>query len=264
MADERTMAELLQAPTEGYEDAIVVPAILAENFELKHGILNLVTSKQLYGHDKEDPHAHIRWFNKITFTMRYLNVPNTSIKLMFFPFIIEGAARMWLEKESHRSILTWEDLVSKFAWDRFKDLLCACPHHGFMELHQLDTFYNAINPTDQDSLNSAAGVNVFDKMPQDYLRIIESKSKVRNSRNKPVVSRVSTNTSYTNITQFHEVVTLTDAVKDLLRQNKTPTPAFVKAVEDSCVTCSGPHPYCNCTATDGNAFKDNIQNMFQQ
>nr|GEW18826.1 reverse transcriptase domain-containing protein [Tanacetum cinerariifolium] len=61
MADQRTMAKLLQAPTKGYEDAIVVPAILAENFELKHGLLNLVTSKQFYGHDKEDPHAHIRW-----------------------------------------------------------------------------------------------------------------------------------------------------------------------------------------------------------
>ncbi|GJV56171.1 hypothetical protein Tco_1457176 [Tanacetum coccineum] len=30
MADQRTMAELLQAPTEGYGDAIVIPAILAE------------------------------------------------------------------------------------------------------------------------------------------------------------------------------------------------------------------------------------------
>nr|GEX24686.1 hypothetical protein [Tanacetum cinerariifolium] len=37
MADQRIMAELLQAPTEGYEDEIGVLAILAENFELKHG-----------------------------------------------------------------------------------------------------------------------------------------------------------------------------------------------------------------------------------
>nr|GEX56736.1 DNA-directed DNA polymerase [Tanacetum cinerariifolium] len=225
----------------------------------------------------------------ITSTMRYPNVPNTSIKLMLFSFSVEGATRIWLEKELPRSILTWEDLVSRFinqffpplkttnlhnkitnfrqrfdesfceAWDHFKDLLRACPHHGFTKLHQLDTFYNAINPTDQDSLNAAAGGNFLDKMPRDCLRIIESKSKVCNSRNKPIVSRVSTNTSSTNITQFPEVVALTDAVKDLLRQNKTLTLASVKAVEDSYVTCGGPHPYYNCTATDGNAFKDNIQ-----
>nr|GEZ30913.1 reverse transcriptase domain-containing protein [Tanacetum cinerariifolium] len=173
MADNRTMAELLQAPTEGYVEAI------------------------FFGHDKEDPHAHIRYFNKITSTMRVPNVPSSSIKLMLFPFSLEGAARIWLEKESPRSILTWDDLVTKFinqffppsktinlrneitrfqqrfdesfyeAWDRFNDLLRACPHHGFSELHQHDTFYNALNVNDQDSLNSAAGGNFLDKMPRE-------------------------------------------------------------------------------------------------
>nr|GEZ89413.1 reverse transcriptase domain-containing protein [Tanacetum cinerariifolium] len=100
MADNRTMAELLQAPTEGHEDAIVIPKITANNFELKHGLINLVQNKQFFRHDKEDSHAHIRYFNKITFTMRFPNVPSSSIKLMLFPFSLEGAARIWLEKES--------------------------------------------------------------------------------------------------------------------------------------------------------------------
>ncbi|GJY53310.1 reverse transcriptase domain-containing protein [Tanacetum coccineum] len=78
MADNRIMAQLLEAPTEGYEDAIVVPEITANNFEIKHGLLNLVQNKQFFGHDKEDPHAHIRYFNKITSTMKFSNVPNTS------------------------------------------------------------------------------------------------------------------------------------------------------------------------------------------
>ncbi|GJT69851.1 reverse transcriptase domain-containing protein [Tanacetum coccineum] len=72
-----TMGQLLEAPTEGYEDAIVVPEINA-NFELKHGLINLVQNKQFFGHDKEDPHAHIRYFNKITSTMKFPNVPSTS------------------------------------------------------------------------------------------------------------------------------------------------------------------------------------------
>ncbi|GJZ45272.1 hypothetical protein Tco_0592868 [Tanacetum coccineum] len=94
MDDNRTMAQLLEAPTEGYEDAIVVPEITANNFEIKHGLLNLVQNKQFFGHDKEDPHAHIRYFNKITSTMKFPNVPNTSVKLMLFPFSLEGAARI--------------------------------------------------------------------------------------------------------------------------------------------------------------------------
>ncbi|GJW45733.1 hypothetical protein Tco_0077379 [Tanacetum coccineum] len=64
------------------------------------------------------------------------------------------------------------------AWDRYKDLLRACPHHGFTKLHQLDTFYNALNPADQDSLNSAAGGNLLERRTQDVLTIIENKSKI--------------------------------------------------------------------------------------
>ncbi|GKB39765.1 reverse transcriptase domain-containing protein [Tanacetum coccineum] len=114
MADNRTMAQLLEAPTEGYEDAIVFIPEITRYFEIKHGLLNLVQNKQFFGNDKEDPHAHIRYFNKITSTMKFPNVPNTSVKLMLFPFSLEGAARIWLEKEPPRSIETWDDLVSKF------------------------------------------------------------------------------------------------------------------------------------------------------
>nr|GEU61854.1 reverse transcriptase domain-containing protein [Tanacetum cinerariifolium] len=127
MADNRTMAQMLQAPIEGYEDAIVVPPINANNFELKQTLINLVQSNQ--------------------FT----------------------------------------------AWERFKDLLRQCPHHGFSELHQLVTFYNALNPNDQDALDSAVRGNFLEKIPRECLSIIESKSKVRYSRSRVTDSRVSTN-----------------------------------------------------------------------
>ncbi|GJW37365.1 reverse transcriptase domain-containing protein [Tanacetum coccineum] len=266
MADNRTMAELLEAPTEGYEDAIVVPEITANNFEIKHGLLNLVQNKQFFGHDKEDPHAHIRYFNKITSTMKFPNVPSTSVKLMLFLFSLEGAARIWLEKEPPRSIHTWDDLVSKFinkffppskttnlrneitrfqqkfdetfyeAWDRFNDLLRACPHHGFSELHQLDTFYNALNSNDQDSLNSIMGGHCFQSEYELFY---------------PVSS---------------DVAELKDMVRALIldKKNQTPAPAPVKAVEQSCVTCGGGHSYQNCPATDGNVYRDNIQEYVSQ
>nr|GEW76292.1 reverse transcriptase domain-containing protein [Tanacetum cinerariifolium] len=64
------------------------------------------------------------------------------------------------------------------AWEHFKDLLRQCPHHGFSELHQLDTFYNALNPNDQDALDSTAGRTFLDKIPRECLSIIESKSKI--------------------------------------------------------------------------------------
>ncbi|GJV66668.1 hypothetical protein Tco_1482177 [Tanacetum coccineum] len=177
MADNRTMAQLLEAPTEGYEDAIVVPEITANNFEIKHGLLNLVQNKQFFGHDKEDPHAHIRYFNKITSTMKFPNVPN-SLNL---------------------------------------------PHEV---------------------------VNFLDKMPRECLKIIESKSKVRQSRSKAVVAKVSTSSSTPAVSP--DVAELKDMVRALILDKKNQTPAPVKAVEQSCVTCGGGHSYQNYPATEAN------------
>nr|GEX19463.1 hypothetical protein [Tanacetum cinerariifolium] len=68
-----------------------------------------------------------------------------------------------------------------------------CPHHGFSELHQLDNFYNALNPNDQGALDSAAGGNFLDKIPRECLSIIESKSKVRYSRSRVTDVRENVN-----------------------------------------------------------------------
>ncbi|GKF26942.1 hypothetical protein Tco_0082836, partial [Tanacetum coccineum] len=101
-------------------------------------------------------------------------------------------------------------------------------------------------------------------MPRDCLRIIESKSKVRNSRNKPVVAKVSSSSSTPGISP--DVAELKDMVKALLLEKKNQTQALtpVKAVEESCVTCGGTHSYRNCPATDGNVYRDNIQEFVTQ
>nr|GEV27209.1 hypothetical protein [Tanacetum cinerariifolium] len=146
------------------------------------------------------------------------------------------------------------------------------PLSWFIELHQLDTFYNALNPADQDSLNSVAGGNLLERRTQDVLTIIENKSKVRNSQNKSIVSQVKSsaaNSSYSSeigklthaVNQQTSVVTT--AMTAILKQFQvTPPPASVKAIEEICVTCGGAHPYYQCLAVDGNTFpeyQDNIQ-----
>nr|GEV59383.1 hypothetical protein [Tanacetum cinerariifolium] len=220
MADQRTMTELLRAPTEGYAEAIVFPPILAEQFELKHSLINMITSDQFFRLEKDNPYDHIR------------------------------AARRWLEKEPPRSILTWEDLFDESfheACDRYKDLLRACPHHGFTELHQLNTFYNALNPADQDSLNSAAGGNLLERRTQDVLKIIKNKSKIAK-----LTHAVNQQTSV-----------VTTAMTTILKQfQATPHLASVKGIEEICITCGGAHPDYQCLAADGNTFSklgDNIQ-----
>ncbi|GJS78146.1 reverse transcriptase domain-containing protein [Tanacetum coccineum] len=214
-------------------------------------------------------------------------VPNDVIKLMMFPYSLEGAARIWYDKEPPNSILTWDDLVNKFvnqffppsktthlkneisrftqkfdetfgeAWERFKEMLRACPHHGFTELTQIDTFYNGLNENDQDSLNAAAGGNLLSKTTREALNIIENKSKVRYSRNKPNVSRVNSTSRESSSKTDERIDKLADQISTLVEivSKKVVTPATVKAVEESCVTCSGPHAYYNYANTDSNQSK---------
>ncbi|GKC71799.1 reverse transcriptase domain-containing protein [Tanacetum coccineum] len=106
-------------------------------------------------------------------------------------------------------------------------------------------------------------------MPRECLKIIESKSKVRQSRSNAIVSKVCTSSSTPAVSS--DVAELKDMVKALLldkkNQSQAPTHqtlAPVKVVEQSCVTCGGGHSYQNCPATNGNIYRDNIQEYVSQ
>nr|GEX88308.1 reverse transcriptase domain-containing protein [Tanacetum cinerariifolium] len=133
-------------------------------------------------------------------------------------------------------------------------MLRACPHNRFSELTQIDTFYNGLNDNDQDSLNATTGENLLSKTNREALHIIENKSKVRYSRNKPDVSRINT-TSRENASKTDDRIDkLVDQISNLVDifAKKVVTPATVKAVEESCVTCGGNHAYYNYDATNSN------------
>nr|GEV40043.1 hypothetical protein [Tanacetum cinerariifolium] len=214
MAD-RTMKELLQAPTEGYGEAIVILEILADNFEIKTNLLQLVQTNKFHGFERDNPHTHISNFKRMTSTLKYRDVPNNVIKLMLFPYSLERAARIWYEKEPPNSILTWDDL---------------------------------------DSLNVAAGGNLLSKTTREALKIIENKSKVRYSRSKSNFSRVNTNSRDSASKTDDRIDKLADQISNLVEivNKQVITPAYAKAVEKTCVICGGAHAYYDCIATDIN------------
>nr|GFB57771.1 reverse transcriptase domain-containing protein [Tanacetum cinerariifolium] len=148
----------------------------------------------------------------------------------------------WLDKEPQRSILTWEDLNFNEAWECFKDLLRQCPHHGFSELHQLDTFYNALNPNDQDALDSAAGDNFLDKIPRKCLSIIESKSKVRYSRSRVTDVRANANAplSYSSHSNSFDIQQIAAALENKLDIRMNRFEKSLNEMKNSLVTPTAP------------------------
>nr|GFB30998.1 reverse transcriptase domain-containing protein [Tanacetum cinerariifolium] len=192
MADNRTMEELLQATTKGYGEAIVIPEINADHFEIKTNLLQLVQANPYHGFERENPHTHINNFKRITSTLKFKDVPNDVIRLMMFPYSLEGSARI--------------------------------------------------------------SGNLLSKTTREALQIIENKSKVRYSRNKPNVSRMNA-TSRENASKMDDKIDkLADQISTLVDifAKKVITLAPVKAVEESCVTCGGNHAYYNCPNTDSN------------
>nr|GEU62880.1 hypothetical protein [Tanacetum cinerariifolium] len=160
MADNRTMEELLQAPTEVYGEAIVIPEINAKHFEIKTNLLQLVQVNPYHGFERGNPHTHINNFKRITSTLKFKDVPNDVIKLLMFPYSLEGAARVWMNTTSRKNASKTDDRIDKLA-------------------DQISTL-----------------VDIFSK--------------------------------------------------------KVVTPATVKTVEESCVTCGGNHAYYHCDATNSN------------
>ncbi|GJX36932.1 hypothetical protein Tco_0248489 [Tanacetum coccineum] len=157
---ERTMEELLHAPTEGYEKAIILPEINADHFEIKMNLLQLVQANPFHGYERENPHAHNNSFKRITSTLRFRDVLNDVIKLMMFLYSLEGNARLWMNTTSRESVSKTYERIDKLA-------------------DQLSTLVEIV-----------------------YKKVV--------------------------------------------------TPALVKAVEEICVTCSGPHAWYNCPNTDNN------------
>nr|GEW63582.1 DNA-directed DNA polymerase [Tanacetum cinerariifolium] len=94
MVDNHTMEELLQAPTKGYEEAIGIQEINADHFEIKTNLLQLVQANPYNGFERENPHTLINNFKRITSNLKFRDAPNDVIRLMMFPYSLEGSARV--------------------------------------------------------------------------------------------------------------------------------------------------------------------------
>ena len=166
--------------TSGIQSAIVMPTIGANNFEIKPAIIQMMQNFYAFrGMPDDDPNLHLASFLEVCETFKINGVTADAIRMRLFPFSLKDRAKEWLQSMPHESITTWEDLAMKFlarffppartaklrleinnfgqyemeslyeAWERFKDLLRKCPHHGMPKWLISQTFYNGLNASNQ-------------------------------------------------------------------------------------------------------------------
>lgn len=202
--DTKTLRELFSPITTNTPSCIVLPATTAAHFELKPQIIQLLPT--FHGLDREAPYMHVKEFLEICATCKFQNFTDDSVRLRLFPFSLKDKAKAWLNSLSPRSITSWELLVTKFlskffpvsktnalrreiadfyqeehekfyeSWERFKDLILKCPHHGFETWRLVQYFYNGLTQTNRNMIESMNGGGFLSLTDDEAYKFLENLS----------------------------------------------------------------------------------------
>ncbi|KAF7815005.1 uncharacterized protein G2W53_028974 [Senna tora] len=203
----RNVSDYATPKLDGLQHSIRRPSIQANNFEIKPATIQLLQANgQFGGSPVEDPNNHILNFLEICDTFKHNGVSDDAIRLRLFPFSLRDKAKVWLQSLPEGSITTWKELTQQFltkyfppgktakmrnditsfvlldneslyeAWERFKELLRKCPHHGLPKWLQVQTFYNGLSSEIRTSIDAAAGGALMSKPVDAAYTLLETMS----------------------------------------------------------------------------------------
>ena len=93
---------------------VVMPAIQANNWEIKPALISMVRHNPFKGSALESPHEHIRNFLEYCNTLKHNGVPPEAIRMQLFPFSLSALAKMWFHALPTHCRDTWEHLLQAF------------------------------------------------------------------------------------------------------------------------------------------------------
>ena len=274
-------------PTVGNASAIRRPTIAANNFEIKPAIIQMVQNNQFSGAPNDDANAHIDNFLEICDTFKHNGVTDDAIRLRLFPFSLRDKAKSWLNSLPSGSITTWDILAQKFlakffppaktarlrteiatfrqlegeslyeTWERFKDLLRRCPHHGVADWLQLHTFYNGLGSSTRTLVDAAAGGALLGKPHQAAWDLLEEMA--ANAYQWP--SERAVPKKVFGIQENDVLTRLSTQVETLAKQLGNLTANAIHTQSASCDFCGGDHSngQCDENQTDQAFFVGNRQ-----
>ena len=174
----------------------------AKSFELKSGLINLITHNQFTGMDHEDPYRHLTNFYVTAGTLGMKEDEEEGVFVQLFPHSLIGKAKEWYLDQPTSLMENWGELEKAFqerffpedrhleaktsittfaqgqsetlceAWERYKSLLRNCPKHGFDSQMQLYLFRQGLQDMSKTMLDASAGGSIALKNPAEAVKII--------------------------------------------------------------------------------------------
>ncbi|CAL1383098.1 unnamed protein product [Linum trigynum] len=180
------------------------PQVIANKFEVNTSFIIILRGSVVF-HRKTDesPRTHLWRFHELIDANKINGVPQDVIQLCYFPFTLDGQAKMWLDNRPPGSITTFTDLSNKFlaryhppskivdmqkeithfaqeeeetiqdAWERYQGLFLKCPNHGINDAFKVSTFYRSLFPEDKQLIDSVCGGNMLTKKPPMLKHLFE-------------------------------------------------------------------------------------------
>ncbi|XP_021866647.2 uncharacterized protein [Spinacia oleracea] len=255
---------------------ILLPTTTVNNFELSPSLIRMIKLDQFGGAPTECPFTHLDNFYELCATIKQNGVTDEFVKMHMFHFSLRDKAKHWLRTVPEGSLTTWNEVTKAFldkycppekaaelrrkitnftqeedetlseAWERFKEYVRSCPHHGFNQWLVVQSFYDGLHPTSRSHLDAGAGGQIkklpVEKMIEEIAKLHAWGSDRRATPKKSVGGKHEVDTIDFLNSKFDMLA------KRLEKSNMGSTCAPVQVM--SCEICGGVDhlsSYCNST-----------------
>ena len=272
--DPDMLLEEFALPPTVIQSVIRRPPIQANNFELKVVTLQLLQGIQFHGLPSEDPNTHLTSFLEVCDNVKYNGVTEEAIRLRLFPLSLSDRAKQWLTSEPPDSIISWADLVQKFltkycppaktaqmrieinsfaqkdseslteTWDRYKELLRKCPHHGLTRWMQIYNFYTGLNAHTRQMIDTSAGGIFLKRTTQQAFDLLDGIATNSYQWSQERMVKGNGNNGVTTDVFSNLAAQVSLLTKQL--QNQQASAHAIQTSSVLCEICSGSHQTMEC------------------
>ncbi|XP_023511572.1 uncharacterized protein LOC111776371 [Cucurbita pepo subsp. pepo] len=291
---ERAIRAYAHLAVEELYPCIIRPETQGTTFELKPVMFQMLqTIGKFHGLSSEDPHLHLKSFLGVSDSFRFQGVDKDVIRLSLFPYSLRDGAKSWLNTLASGTIDSWNSLAKKFfikyfsptrnarfrneivafqqfedetlseAWERFKEMLRKCPHHGSPQCIQMETFYHGLNIATKQVVDASANGAILSKTNNETYEILERIASnncqwadVRSNPGKKTRLEVDALSSINA-----QLASVTNILQNLAlgQGSMTKAPAHTAVVmtqtaAKSCVYCGEEHTFDQCPSNSASIF----------